>query len=78
VRRARREGKVYADYDPFWSECGATSRPDGDFETACLPLTPPDLQRLPSNKRSEARQRHRLLATIHERTLAVLLANRSA
>ena len=78
VRRARREGKVYADYDRFWSECGASSRPDGDFETACLPLTPPDLQDLPSHRRSEARKRHRLLATIHERALAVLLPNHRA
>lgn len=78
VRRARREGKVHADYDRFWSECGATSRPDGDFDMACLPLMPPDLQRLPSSKRSEARQRYRLLATIHERTLAVLLPSRFA
>ncbi len=73
VRRARREGKVFADYDRFWQECGATRRPDGDFDMPCLTLMQPDLPNLPSNKRSEARRRYQLLTTIHARTARALL-----
>lgn len=72
VRRARREGKVHADYDGFWRECGATARPDGDFELRCMPVLAPDLSGIPSSKRSAARQRYQLLAALQDDVLAAL------
>jgi len=72
VRRARREGKVHADYDGFWRACGAAARPDGDFELPCRPVLPPDLSAIPSSKRAAARQRYRLLAALQDDVLAAL------
>ncbi len=58
VNRARREGKVHADYDTLWRECGALPRADGDYHLDCEMPGPPDLLRVPSNKRSSARKRY--------------------
>lgn len=64
VRRAQKQGKVHADYDAFWLECGALRRPDGDFEMPCTALLPPDLTLVPSHKRSAARQRHAVVQAL--------------
>lgn len=61
VRSALREGKVYADYDAFWRECGAQPRDDGDYHLPCAALAPPDLLAMASSKRSSARRRHDML-----------------
>lgn len=78
VRRARRAGKVHADYDAFWRACGATARPDGDFELPCRPVPPPDLAGIPSSKRAAARQRYRLLAALQDDVLAALSLGQAA
>lgn len=72
VCRAQRQGKVHADYDAFWRECGATRRGDGDFQLGCHALAPPDLAAIPSNKRSAARQRHRLCEMLMRQIGAML------
>jgi uncharacterized protein VirK/YbjX len=64
VRGAMRKGRVLSDYDQFWAELGAQPQPDGDFRLACAPLMAPDMESIPSKKRSEARKRHELLATL--------------
>lgn len=61
VQRAFREGKVHADYDGFWRECGAQPRSDGDYHLPCTALVPPDLLAMASSKRSSARRRYELL-----------------
>lgn len=78
VRRARREGKVDANYDAFWHACGATARPDGDFELPCRPVLPPDLAAVPSSKRAAARQRYQVLAALQDDVLAALSLGRGA
>lgn len=52
-----RTGKVLADYDDFWQEIGAIRRPDGEYQLCCEVIPAPDLQEIPSHKRSEARKR---------------------
>jgi len=64
VRRSQKQGKVHADYDAFWLECGALRRPDGDFEMPCTTVTPPDLSLVPSHKRSAARKRHEIVQAL--------------
>jgi uncharacterized protein len=64
VNRARRDGRVHADYDTLWRECGALLRADGDFHLDCDVPRPPDLQDIPSSKRSAARKRHEILESI--------------
>jgi uncharacterized protein VirK/YbjX len=64
VRGAMRDGRVLADYDQLWGEMGAQRRGDGDFQLACAPLAALDLERISSNKRSEARKRHHLAADL--------------
>lgn len=71
VRGAIRKGKVHADYDAFWSECGAIRRNDGDYYMPCAALAPPDLLTIASSKRSGARHRHEVL-----RQLAALVSTR--
>jgi uncharacterized protein len=66
IYKAIRHGHVLADYDQLWEELGARRRPDGDYEMACAPLAPPDLERIPSKKRSEARKRHEVVAALAE------------
>lgn len=53
--------QVHADYDSLWQEMGAQRMLNGDFRLACTDLEPPDLQSIPSKKRSEARKRHDIL-----------------
>lgn len=60
VHSALRKGRVLADYDQLWDELGAQRRADGDFQLPCAPLAPLELERIASNKRSEARKRHAL------------------
>jgi uncharacterized protein VirK/YbjX len=64
VRSAARKGRVLADYEQLWIEMGAGRRADGDFELACMPLQAPDMEAIPSKKRSEARKRHETLIAI--------------
>lgn len=64
IENAVRQGRVWADYDQFWQEMGATQRTDGDFTMACRPIPAPDLERICSKKRSEARKRHQLSAAV--------------
>ncbi len=52
-----RIGQVFADYDDFWQESGAIRRPDGEYQLSCDAITAPNLQEIPSHKRSEARKR---------------------
>lgn len=70
VRRAQQQGKVFADYDGFWLECGAVRRTDGDFELPCAGVCEPDLTLTPSHKRSAARRRHDVLANLASAALA--------
>jgi uncharacterized protein len=64
VQRARRQGKVHADYDAFWLECGALRRPDGDFEMPCAAPAPLDLALVPSHRRSAVRKRHEIVQAL--------------
>jgi uncharacterized protein VirK/YbjX len=64
IYKAIRNGRVLADYDQLWTELGATLRPDGDWELACAPVAAPDLDGIPSKKRSEARKRHELVSRL--------------
>jgi len=52
-----RTGQVFADYDDFWQEIGAVQRPDGEYQISCDAIDAPNLQEIPSHKRSEARKR---------------------
>lgn len=72
ARKARKAGKVYADYDGFWIECGAAMRPDGDFDMPCSAPLEPDLLEVPSHKRSAARARHQYLMSLTDALLAAL------
>jgi uncharacterized protein VirK/YbjX len=74
VYKALRCGRVLADYDGFWSELGANLRPDGDYELACGPVRAPDLEAIPSRKRSEAKKRHDMLARLADTVAAGLRA----
>jgi uncharacterized protein VirK/YbjX len=64
IYKAIRNGRVLADYDQLWTELGAQLRPDGDWELACAPVAAPDLDAIPSKKRSEARKRHELVSRL--------------
>jgi uncharacterized protein VirK/YbjX len=64
IYKAIRNGRVLADYDQLWTELGAQLRPDGDWELACAPVAAPDLDGIPSKKRSEARKRHELVSRL--------------
>ena len=59
----RRAGRISADYDRTWAELGAHARADGDFELPCAEAAP-DLDRVPSRKRAQARRRNALTAAI--------------
>ncbi|AMP16855.1 DUF535 family protein [Collimonas pratensis] len=52
-----RTGQVFADYDDFWQEIGAMRRADGEYQLSCEEIPSPNLQEIPSSKRSEARKR---------------------
>ncbi|UMR29026.1 VirK/YbjX family protein [Massilia sp. MB5] len=73
ARTAQRDGKIKACYDSLWLEMGATARPDGDYELACSALQPPELEAVPSKKRSEMRKRHDMLALLNADVLARLV-----
>ncbi|HEX8786530.1 MAG TPA: DUF535 family protein [Telluria sp.] len=77
IYKAIRHGRVLADYDQLWKELGARLRLDGDYELACTPLAPPDLEQIPSKKRSEARKRHELVRGLAE-SLSISLRAREA
>jgi uncharacterized protein VirK/YbjX len=64
VRRSMRKGRVLADYDQFWLEMSAERMADGDYWMPCAPLQAPDMEAIPSKKRSEARKRHELVAML--------------
>jgi uncharacterized protein len=64
IYKAIRHGRVLADYDQLWDELGARKRADGDWELDCAPVAAPDLESIPSKKRSEARKRHELVSRL--------------
>lgn len=64
IYKAIRHGRVLADYDQLWEELGAHKRADGDWELDCAPVAAPDLENIPSKKRSEARKRHELVSRL--------------
>lgn len=64
IYKAIRCGRVLADYDQLWEELGARLRADGDYELVCAPLAAPDLEQIPSKKRSEAKKRYELVRTL--------------
>ena len=66
IYKAIRRGLVLADYDALWEELGAVRNPSGDYEMACTSLAPPDLDSIPSKKRSEAKKRYELLCRLAE------------
>jgi uncharacterized protein VirK/YbjX len=64
IYKAIRNGRVLADYDQLWEELGARKRADGDWELECAPVAAPDLESIPSKKRSEARKRHDVVSKL--------------
>ena len=64
IYKAIRHGRVLADYDQLWEELGARLRPDGDWDIDCAPVAAPDLDGIPSKKRSEARKRHEVVSRL--------------
>lgn len=64
VLKQIRKGRVHADYNALWMEMGAQPRSDGDYALACCPLMAPVMEEIASKKRSEARKRHELLASV--------------
>jgi uncharacterized protein VirK/YbjX len=66
IYKAIRHGRVLADYDLLWEELGAAKNASGDYELDCAPLLAPDLESIPSKKRSEARKRHEMLSGLAE------------
>ncbi len=64
IYKAIRHGRVLADYDLLWEELGAQKNAGGDYELDCAPVPAPDLEAIPSKKRSEARKRHELLQAL--------------
>jgi uncharacterized protein VirK/YbjX len=61
IYKAIRHGRVLADYDLLWEELGAVKNAGGDYELDCAPVAAPDLEAIPSKKRSEARKRYELM-----------------
>jgi uncharacterized protein VirK/YbjX len=64
IYKAIRRGLVLADYDVLWEELGAVRNASGDYEMACAPLAPPDLESIQSKKRSEARKRYEVMSSL--------------
>ena len=78
IYKAIRNGRVLADYDQLWEELGAARRADGDWELACAPVAAPDLEAIPSKKRSEARKRHELVRKMADDVCVALRARPGA
>jgi uncharacterized protein VirK/YbjX len=74
IYKALRNGRVLADYDLLWEELGAAKNAAGDYELDCAPLAAPDLEAIPSKKRSEARKRHELMRGLADGVCTVLRA----
>jgi uncharacterized protein VirK/YbjX len=74
IYKAIRNGRVLADYDQLWEELGARKRLDGDWELDCAPVAAPDLDSIPSRKRSEARKRHEVVSSIADQVCEGLRA----
>lgn len=72
IYKAIRNGRVLADYDQLWEEMGATVRPDGDWELDCAPVAAPNMENIPSKKRSEARKRHELVSDLANEVCSAL------
>ena len=72
IYKAIRNGRVLADYDQLWAELGAMLRPDGDWELDCAQVAAPDMENIPSTKRSEARKRHELVSRLADEVCAAL------
>jgi hypothetical protein len=72
IYKAIRNGRVLADYDQLWEELGARLRPDGDWELDCALVAAPDMENIPSKKRSEARKRHELVSRMAAEVCAAL------
>jgi uncharacterized protein VirK/YbjX len=72
IYKAIRNGRVLADYDQLWTELGAQLRPDGDWELACAAVAAPDLDGIPSKKRSEARKRHEVVSRLADEVCQAL------
>jgi uncharacterized protein VirK/YbjX len=66
IYKAIKHGRVLADYDLLWEELGAVKNSSGDYELDCAPMTAPDLESIPSKKRSEARKRYEMLCGLTE------------
>ena len=61
--RKKKEGKLLADYDSFWSSIGGEKQDNGNF---MLPLVMPrkPMEEIASKKRSEYRRRYELLDSL--------------
>jgi uncharacterized protein VirK/YbjX len=66
IYKAIKHGRVLADYDLLWEELGALKNAGGDYELDCAALAAPDLEAIPSKKRSEARKRYEMLCALSE------------
>jgi uncharacterized protein VirK/YbjX len=64
IYKAIRHGRVLADYDLLWEELGAAKNASGDYELDCAPVAAPDLEAIPSKKRSEAKKRHEMMCAL--------------
>ncbi|MBB3118039.1 VirK/YbjX family protein [Pseudoduganella violacea] len=78
VRHSMSKGLVLADYDGLWQEMEARLRPDGDFALDCIPLPAPNMEEIPSKKRSEARKRHEMQEDVFAALGAALQAASNA
>jgi uncharacterized protein VirK/YbjX len=66
IYKAIKHGRVLADYDLLWAELGAERNFSGDYELDCAAMAAPDLESIPSKKRSEARKRYELMCSLAE------------
>ncbi|PVX36395.1 DUF535 family protein [Janthinobacterium sp. 78] len=61
---ARRRRHIAADYDHVWQELHALRMRDGNYHLPCAPYRVPDLAKVPSKKRADARRRGELLLSM--------------
>ncbi len=73
----RRSSRISSNYDETWEEMLACKRPDGNFELPCVDALQKNLDLVPSHKRSEARRRNALLASVCETIRAFLEMRKS-